>query len=100
MELNTIASSFGCLSTLVSQLHAHLLQRAARPAAELARLPPNDARGCIADAVAAAAREHGAAGGVVLMVVQPGERNAYDQHARRPPRQRPTPCPPCALAEW
>ena len=27
VELNTIASSFGCLSSRVSQLHAHLAQR-------------------------------------------------------------------------
>lgn len=83
VELNTIASSFGCLSTLVSQLHAFLMERAGRPPAELARLPPHDARAEIADAIAAAVRAHGAGGGAVLMVVQPGERNAYDQYVRR-----------------
>ena len=83
VELNTIASSFGCLSTLVSQLHAFLMERAGRPPSELARLPPHDARAEIADAIAAAVRAHGADGGAVLMVVQPGERNAYDQYVRR-----------------
>ncbi|KAK9839464.1 hypothetical protein WJX81_003695 [Elliptochloris bilobata] len=80
VEVNTIASSFGCLSTLVSQLHAYLMERAGRPAAELARLPPHDARTEIADAIAAAAKEHGTDSDAVLMVVQPGERNAYDQY--------------------
>ncbi|KIY94777.1 glutathione synthase [Monoraphidium neglectum] len=80
VELNTIASSFACLSTITSRLHAHILGRAAAAAAaaELAaRLPPNDAMARISAAMAAAAGAAG--GGDVIMVVQPGERNAYDQ---------------------
>lgn len=93
VELNTIASSFGCLSTLVSRLHAATLDKlaaaaaAAGPAAgtssnsgglQAARLPPNSAMQGIAGAMAAAVAAQGG-GGVVVMVVQPGERNAYDQ---------------------
>ncbi len=57
---------------------------------EASRLPPNQAIEAIPDAIAAAAKAHGAPQGVVVMVVQPGERNAYDQQARAaahtPPR--------------
>lgn len=31
VELNTIASSFGCLSTLVGKLHHYILERSASP---------------------------------------------------------------------
>ena len=79
VELNTIASSFGCLSTLVGRMHRHLLERSGATAAELDNLPANDAMSEIADALGAAAAAHGAPDGVVLMVVQPGERNAFDQ---------------------
>lgn len=79
MELNTIASSFGCLSTLVGRLHRHLLDRSGAAPATLNALPPNNAMDDIVDAMAAAVADYGAEGGVVVMVVQPGERNAYDQ---------------------
>ena len=39
VELNTIASSFGCLSTLVSRMHAYLLGRLGAPAGQGAALP-------------------------------------------------------------
>jgi glutathione synthase len=80
VELNTIASSFGCLSTLVARMHRHLLGRLDAGEAELAALPQHNAMDSIADALGAAAADYGAPGGVVVMVVQPGERNAYDQH--------------------
>lgn len=82
VELNTIASSFGCLSTLVGRLHRYIICRMDDdlvPSSILHQLPNNDAMNEIADALAAAARAHGARHGVVVMVVQPGERNAYDQ---------------------
>lgn len=47
--------------------------------AQLERLPANNAMDDIVDAMAAAVADYGAAGGVMVMVVQPGERNAYDQ---------------------
>lgn len=46
---------------------------------DAASLPDQPAIEMIPDALAAAAKAHGAPGGVVVMVVQPGERNAYDQ---------------------
>ncbi|GFR52731.1 hypothetical protein Agub_g15268 [Astrephomene gubernaculifera] len=79
VELNTIASSFGCLSALMTRLHAYMASRAG--GLDASRLPANPALEHIPDALAAAAAASGhvEAGGVVVMVVQPGERNAYDQ---------------------
>jgi len=84
VELNTIAASFGCLSTLVSRLHRDLLSH--HPGAAgvaLEQLPAQDAMAGIADAIAAAhdayVTTHDAAAAATVMVVQPGERNAYDQ---------------------
>ncbi len=50
---------------------------------DASRLPPNPTLEHIPDAIAAAAAASGhvSDGGVVVMVVQPGERNAYDQQA-------------------
>jgi hypothetical protein len=42
-------------------------------------LPPNPAVTDTPAAMAAAAKAHGAPGGCMVMIVQPGERNAYDQ---------------------
>ena len=86
VELNTIASSFGSLSTLVSGLHKHILERAGRPDADLNRLPPNNAAAQLADALGAAAAEFGNTEAAVLFVVQPNERNSYDQQVSAPPR--------------
>ena len=79
VELNTIASSFGCLSTLVARMHRYLLGRLGAGEAELAALPQHNAMDGIVDALGVAAADYGAPGAVVVMVVQPGERNAYDQ---------------------
>ena len=45
----------------------------------LAQLPDNDVTSAVADAIGQAVGESRVEGGVVLMVVQPGEINAYDQ---------------------
>ena len=47
-----------------------------------AQLPANEATAGIVDAMAAAHRARGDPDAVVAMIVQPGERNAYDQQAR------------------
>jgi hypothetical protein len=52
VELNTIASSFGCLSTLMTRLHRHVLGRAGIPGLDLARLPEQNAIANIAEAIA------------------------------------------------
>ena len=79
VELNTIASSFGCLSTLVARMHRYLLGRLGAGAEGLGALPEHNAMDAIVDAMGAAAADYSAAGRVMIMVVQPGERNAYDQ---------------------
>lgn len=97
VELNTIASSFACLSSITSQLHHYTLQRlaaassssssdAAAAALQLlsaSRLPSNAAMQGICRALAAAVVAAGGPGAVMVMVVQPGERNAYDQQVSR-----------------
>jgi glutathione synthase len=97
VELNTIASSFACLSSITSQLHRYTLQRLAAAsnssssssdaaaALELlsaSRLPSNAAMQGICRALAAAVVAAGDPGAVMVMVVQPGERNAYDQQVK------------------
>jgi len=47
-----------------------------------AQLPANEATAAIVDAMAAAHRARGDSDAIMAMVVQPGERNAYDQQAR------------------
>lgn len=79
VEINTIGVSFACLGGLTACLHGHLLGRLGAGAAERAALPPNDALDQLADALGAAAQAYGVEGAVVVMVVQPGERNLYDQ---------------------
>ena len=96
VELNTIAASFGCLSTRVSQLHTHLAQRfealrrwlwlsAGKPSRLRldATLPPNAALAGIAEGLARAHAAYGEPEAVVLFVVQPDERNSLDQELLR-----------------
>ena len=80
VELNTIASSFGCLSSLVSKLHRYILDRCGVSGDELdARLPENVSMDRIVEGLAAAVDEHGHSDKVMMMVVQPGEQNSFDQ---------------------
>ncbi|GMI35507.1 hypothetical protein TeGR_g11140 [Tetraparma gracilis] len=78
IELNTIASSFGCLASRVSELHALL--------APSLPLPANGALPLLAAALALAAASFSPAPPrsplprAVLFVVQPGESNSPDQH--------------------
>ena len=46
---------------------------------ELSNLPENNATEAISDAIAEAVKTHQEGNGSVLMVVQPGEKNSYDQ---------------------
>jgi hypothetical protein len=112
VELNTIASSFGCLAAGTAGLHRFLLERyfvadgaeereaalaflsgylrahpgVAKPATAddaaqqcLAALPPNPTLEALPAAIAAAHAHYGRAKAVVVFVVQPGERNLFDQ---------------------
>ncbi|KAJ3230062.1 hypothetical protein HDU81_004789 [Chytriomyces hyalinus] len=77
VELNTIASSFGCLSTKTTELHKFLYERA--DTAKDYNLPSNNALQGLTKGLARAWELYGSPTAVVVMVVQPGERNSFDQ---------------------
>jgi glutathione synthetase len=86
VEFNTIASSFGGLASRVSELHRFLLLSGAYPPAPELRLdaiPLNPAARELAAGLAMADQYYGAAvegrPKAVLFIVQPDERNAFDQ---------------------
>ena len=98
VEINTIASSFGCLSTEVTRLHRYLAQKVlgcTRLFTPSWLLPYNDTMRGLAHGLAMAHHEylrqesscmpkpstssHHRRRPCVLMIVQPGERNINDQ---------------------
>ena len=86
VEFNTIASSFGGLASRVSELHRFLLASGAyprHPHLNESAIPLNPAAAQLAAGLASAHEHYGpAAAGrpkAVLFIVQPGERNAFDQ---------------------
>lgn len=102
VELNTIASSFGCMSALTTRLHRHVLSRFAAEASDAGKavrdhaasvgvhvtqrngdlgqmIPDNPTLTALPGALAAAHKCYGKQQAVVLFVVQPGETNAVDQ---------------------
>ncbi|XP_020250050.1 glutathione synthetase, chloroplastic [Asparagus officinalis] len=81
IELNTISSSFSGLSCLVSELHRNLLDRYGNHLGlDSRKVPGNKALSQSAEALAKAWKEYCNSSAVVLFVVQPEERNMYDQH--------------------
>lgn len=103
MELNTIASSFGCMSALTGQMHRHLLGRFGSERSDVgdavrnhaksidvdpvviqegglrSLVPDNPTLTALPKALAAAHECYGVKDAVILFVVQPGETNAVDQ---------------------
>lgn len=87
VEFNTVASSFGGLSTLVSELHRHLLRVGAYPQTghpiREENLPTSPAAQGIASGLAAAHKAYGSGGEgrktAVLFITQHDERNVFDQ---------------------
>jgi glutathione synthase len=91
VEFNTISSSFGGLSTLVSALHTHLLTSPtpaypAHPVLHPQALPPNNAIASLASGLASAheayglSKSHPALPCCILILTQdPNERNIFDQ---------------------
>ncbi len=77
VEINAIASAFGALGSRVTHMHRYLAERFGIHRA--ADLPENNAEQGLADAMATAWRHYDQAGAAVLFVVQPGERNVFDQ---------------------
>ncbi|KAJ1679294.1 Glutathione synthetase [Spiromyces aspiralis] len=97
VEFNTIATSLSSVSALVGRLHRYLLEYTdgyrglvSEPSALLAighdgearpryELPDNEALTSMADGLAAAHNHYNWPGARILFVVQPGERNKFDQ---------------------
>jgi glutathione synthase len=102
VEFNTISVSFGGLSSLVSSLHrsvldypryaCHLLTilllshlyNISRyydlsPLINPSNIPPNDTAADLAKGLAEAHRAYNVEGSCIMMVVQEGERNVFDQ---------------------
>ncbi|KAF8544125.1 glutathione synthase [Trichophaea hybrida] len=86
VEFNTIASSFGGLASRVSELHRFLLSSGAYPTnphLTPASIPLNPAATELASGLASAHSAYGppacAREKAILFLVQPNERNAFDQ---------------------
>ncbi|TVU23908.1 hypothetical protein EJB05_26296, partial [Eragrostis curvula] len=76
IELNTISTSFPGLGSLVSELHRNLLIQYGKVLGlDSERIPRNWASSQFADALARAWSEYNNDSAVVMMVVQPEERN-------------------------
>ncbi|KAL4578069.1 hypothetical protein LXL04_014184 [Taraxacum kok-saghyz] len=81
IELNTISCSFSGLSCLVSDLHRSLLSQYNKHlGVESGRIPTNNSASKFAEVLAKAWKEYNNPSAVVMVVVQPEERNMYDQH--------------------
>lgn len=92
VEFNTIAASFGALCTKLSAMHRHLYRTGAyasmHPALSLENMPTNKALYTLASGIAQAHQHYVTktrlsftASPSVLFVVQPDERNSFDQRA-------------------
>ncbi|KAH9480659.1 Glutathione synthetase [Psilocybe cubensis] len=85
VEFNTISVSFGALSQRVSELHRFLLASTgycnSSPYLKRENFPENDTIAGLANGLAVAHKAYNVSGSRVLFVVQPGERNVFDQRA-------------------
>ncbi|KAG0053408.1 hypothetical protein BGZ83_001174 [Gryganskiella cystojenkinii] len=81
VELNTISVSFGSLSSLTGDLHRYLQATTGYFTNTLdpSALPLSESIESIASGLASAHEHYGSKTAKVMMVVQPGERNAFDQ---------------------
>ncbi|KAF5360179.1 hypothetical protein D9758_011332 [Tetrapyrgos nigripes] len=83
VEFNTISSSFGTLSQKVSEMHRHLCASTgfyeSSPYLQALNLPPNNTIAGLVEGLAAAHTVYDVPSSQILFVVQPGERNVFDQ---------------------
>ncbi|KAL6079400.1 Glutathione synthetase [Balamuthia mandrillaris] len=81
VELNTISAAFAGLSSKVSQMHSFVINKidAFGKAYKGYELPHNDAAEVMVSGFANAVKLYGNSQAVVMMVVQPDERNTADQ---------------------
>ncbi|CAH8357144.1 unnamed protein product [Eruca vesicaria subsp. sativa] len=81
IEMNTISCSFPGFGRLVTELHQSLLRsHGDHLGLDSERVPKNTSTSQFADAMAKAWLEYNNPRAVVMVVVQPDERNMYDQH--------------------
>ena len=80
VEVNTVSTSFMALATKVSEMHRYLALWSAKDGekVDLSAIPENNALASAGDVLAAGWRAMGSRG-KIMMVVQPGERNMFDQ---------------------
>ncbi|KAF8877154.1 hypothetical protein CPB84DRAFT_1838626 [Gymnopilus junonius] len=85
VEFNTISVSFGCLSQKISELHRYLSAATnyymTSPYLTRDNFPPNETISGLANGLAEAHKAYNVPGSQILFVVQPGERNVFDQRA-------------------
>ncbi|KAG0258932.1 hypothetical protein BG011_002980 [Mortierella polycephala] len=81
VELNTIAVSFGSLSSLTADLHRYLTTTTGyfTDKLDISAIPNSGSIESVASGLASAHLHYGSKTAKVMMVVQPGERNAFDQ---------------------
>ncbi|XP_028935999.1 glutathione synthetase isoform X3 [Ornithorhynchus anatinus] len=77
VEINTIAASFGGLSSKTPAVHRHVLAVSGKPEEAAEVLPNNPSKG-LARGIAKAWELYGCSGAVVLLVAQEKERNIFD----------------------
>lgn len=66
-------------------MHRYIVERAGQPELDLSNLPANDVTSELAHAIGTAVAEFGEDGAAVLFIVQPDERNSYDQQVPMSP---------------
>ncbi|KAH7928740.1 glutathione synthase [Leucogyrophana mollusca] len=83
VEFNTISSSFGPLSERAAAMHRYLHASTGyfgvSPYLRADNFPPNDTTAGLAQGLAEAHKAYGVPGSQILFVVQPNERNVFDQ---------------------
>ncbi|KAI8366713.1 glutathione synthetase [Radiomyces spectabilis] len=82
VEFNTVSASFGSLCSRTSELHKYLhvaVDNYANGMIKLNQLPDNRAIDALANGLACAWKVYGKPDARVLMIVQGGERNIFDQ---------------------
>ncbi|EAU85776.2 glutathione synthase [Coprinopsis cinerea okayama7 len=87
VEFNTISISFGCLAQRVAELHRYQLAATSyfdsSPYLQRDNFPPNESISGLAEGLATAHKAYVSQGGnprsKILFVIQPGERNVFDQ---------------------
>ncbi|KAI5995188.1 glutathione synthase [Pisolithus albus] len=83
VEFNTISSSFGPLSERTAAMHRYLHALTnyfgVSPYFKSENFPPNDTTARLAEGLAEAHKAYGVPSAYILFVVQPNERNVFDQ---------------------